>query len=58
MGALRYHTIKLLCEDDLLTQHGGEPQLELLQNHEIIRPMDQYSEYANALAQNQINRSD
>jgi hypothetical protein len=54
MGAFRYHTVKLLCEDDhQTTYYGPENQLELLQDHQLIRSLDQYGEYAETLAQNQ-----
>ena len=54
IGAFRYHTVKLLCEDDQQTyMYGPENQLELIQNHELIRSLDQYSEYAEHQAQSQ-----
>ena len=54
IGAFRYHTVKLLCEDDQKTYvYGPANQLELLQNHELIRSLDQYGDYVEALTQNQ-----
>lgn len=43
MGRLRYHTVKLLCDDNLQTyEYGQGIQTELLQEHDIIRSMDDY----------------
>jgi transposase len=55
MGAFRYHTVKLLCEEDQLTyRYGPENQLKLLQDHDLIRNLDQYGDYVESLTQNQI----
>ncbi len=40
MDSLRYHTIKLLCQEP----HSGS-QLTLLQEHELIRPPESYQVY-------------
>ncbi|RME59125.1 IS21 family transposase [Candidatus Parcubacteria bacterium] len=44
MDSLRYHTIKLLCQEPLESQHRGA-QLPLLQEHELIRPPESYQTY-------------
>jgi hypothetical protein len=54
LNAYRYHTVKLLCEDSLDTRvYGPEKIHDLLQEHEIIRPLDQYDELVNSSFQNQ-----
>lgn len=48
LGSYRYHTVKLLCEDSLETySYGPEKVHELLQTHEIIRPLHHYDEIVN-----------
>ena len=49
MGRFRYHTIKLLCDDNLQTHHYGP---ELTQEHEIIRSMKDYQDLFNAITKN------
>lgn len=50
MGRFHYHTLKLLCEDSLKEHvYGSGVQTQLLQQHEIIRTLDQYSEYVDSL---------
>jgi hypothetical protein len=50
MGRFRYHTVKLLCDDNLQTyEYGSGSQTELLQEHEIIRSMDDYRDIFNAM---------
>jgi transposase len=50
MGRLRYHTVKLLCDDNLRThEYGPNPQTELLQEHDIIRSIDDYQNIVNAM---------
>lgn len=41
LNSLRYHTVKLLCED--VSQEQLQP--DLIQNHEIIRDSAEYSNY-------------
>ena len=54
LNAYRYHTVKLLCEDSLDTRvYGPEKIHDLLQEHVIIRPLDQYDELVNSSFQNQ-----
>lgn len=44
MDSLRYHTIKLLCQDSPQSGQSGS-QLSLLQEHELIRPPASYQTY-------------
>lgn len=44
MDSLRYHTIKLLCQEPLESGQSGS-QLTLLQEHELIRPPESYQTY-------------
>ncbi len=44
MGSLRYHTIKLWCQEPLESKQSGS-QLTLLQEHELIRPPESYQTY-------------
>lgn len=44
MDSLRYHTIKLLCQEPLESGQRGS-QLTLLQEHELIRPPESYQTY-------------
>jgi hypothetical protein len=42
--------VKLLCDDNLQTyEYGPGTQTELLQEHEIIRSMDDYRDIFNAM---------
>jgi len=45
LNSVRYTTVKALCED----QPQAHQQLELLQQHEIIRALDGYQTYLNTL---------
>jgi transposase len=61
LGALRYRTVALLCQDSLPArlpeapggqadrQAGTPQQLELLQQHELIRPIEDYQLYIDKL---------
>jgi transposase len=44
MDSVRYHTIKLLCQEPLESPQSGT-QLTLLQEHELIRPPESYQLY-------------
>ena len=50
IGRFRYHTVKLLCDDNIQThEYGQGVQTELLQEHDIIRSMDDYQNIVNAM---------
>lgn len=53
MGSYRFHTVKLLCEDHSDPEKQVDCQLELLQNHELIRSPREYQIYANLLQQSE-----
>jgi len=56
MGRLRYHTVKLICDDELFThEYGPSPQTELLKAHDLIRPIDDYQNIVNAMTQQKEN---
>jgi len=42
LNSFRYHTVKLLCED---YSEKDNPQMELIQNHELIRETAEYQKY-------------
>lgn len=43
MASVRYHTVALLCQDRKETE--ANKQLDLLQQHEVIRPLQEYQDY-------------
>jgi transposase len=46
LGSARYHTVKLLCEDqNPSSETYNGIQLEFLQNHEMIRDLEEYQQY-------------
>ena len=58
MGRFRYHTVKLLCDDNLQThEYGPGTQTELLQEHEIIRSMDDYKNIVNAMTNQKLKEN-
>jgi len=48
MGSLRYHTIRLFCDQEQPTLGNGP---ELLCQHDLIRSLHEYGDYLEALAQ-------
>jgi transposase len=53
LGAVRYRTVALLCQDSLPAdrQAGTPQQLELIQQHELIRPIEEYQLFLSNIAQ-------
>jgi hypothetical protein len=55
LGSVRYHTVKVLCTDQ---EHDDKNnlgvQLELLQDHHLIRPIEEYQLYLTSLQQEQL----
>ena len=49
LGSCRYYTVKLLCEDHNDPEQQMDCQLELLQNHDLIRDPKEYQHYAEIL---------
>ncbi len=54
LGSVRYHTVKALCADQE-QENKNDPgvQLELLQDHRIIRPIEEYQLYLASLQTDQ-----
>jgi transposase len=52
LNSVRYSTVKLLCDDqeEAITAQAST-QLELLQEHELIRSLGEYHDYLNQLAE-------
>lgn len=51
LASCRYHTVKLLCDDQHDPEKQMQGQLDLLQTHELIRSPAEYQIYANLLQQ-------
>lgn len=49
MASLRYHTVSLLCQDQ--KENETEKQLNFLQQHEAIRPLQVYQNYLESIIQ-------
>jgi len=45
LGSVRYHTVKLLCEDQGESSDQIGTQLELIQSHSLIRGPEEYQQY-------------
>ena len=45
IGSIRYHTVKLMCQDNDPNTDESMGQLNLLQHHEIIRGAEEYQQY-------------
>jgi transposase len=45
LGSYRFHTVKLLCENQNDPEKQVDSQLELLQNHDLIRNPKEYQNY-------------
>lgn len=55
VGSRRYNTVKLMCEDqESIAPAPASAQLELLQEHEIIRSLAEYQDHLDHLSASQL----
>ena len=56
IGSIRYHTVKLMCEDHEPDDKENKAQLNLLQQHDIIRGSEEYQHFLESMQKSIVKK--